>query len=148
MQLRQRQHVVVTLRFPGYAAEVDSNTEPKMRKDPGWGVMKCQTLTSLWGFFLKVGWLKFEVHGARGAAQVSLSFAGWMWDYSFVWIWNLSWVDLHIMMIPLWYLMNLRIILSKLLGIKQFRRDLHDWGGHRFSRLKEAEPTFIYLLRL
>lgn len=35
MQLRQRQHVVVTLRFPVYAAEVDSNTEPKMRKDPG-----------------------------------------------------------------------------------------------------------------
>lgn len=35
MQLRQRQHVVVTLRFPLSAAEVDSNTEPKMRKDPG-----------------------------------------------------------------------------------------------------------------
>ena len=51
-----------------------------------WGVMKCQTLTSLWGFFPKVGWLKFEVHGARGAAQESLSSAGWMWDYSFVWI--------------------------------------------------------------
>lgn len=42
-----------------------------------------------------------------------------------------SWVDLHIM-ITLWYLMNLRIILSKLLGIEQFNRDLlnHDWVWH------------------
>lgn len=46
------------------------------------------------------------------------------------------WVDLHIM-ITLWYLMNLRIILSKLLGIEQFSRDLlknpcyfHGWVWH------------------
>ncbi len=78
----------------------------------------------------KVGWLKFEVHGARAAAQVSLSFAGWKWD-------NMSCETTHSCEFTSWYLMNLRIILGKLLGIKQFNRDLpkdpcyfHGWVGH------------------